>query len=187
MITEEVTELGPGRPFKVLGKTFLIQEGELKGTIRCPDVPCTNQPTTMALSFAISGSVTTSAECNDEELYPIDISGDTGTVDVTYQDAFGCDQYSIGTVDVLVEYTCSNPACSGSFNTRGRAILNCGGGDWTLNISLEDLGSICSDFPFGGTDLLIVNLGPNPIGTHNFSFDDPNISSVHYEITLVIT
>jgi hypothetical protein len=159
---------------------------------RCSDADCANWPTTMSLALTISGNVETSVDCNEEEPYELSSSGSTGVIDVTDQDdPLGCSEYSVGKEDIPFSYTCINPACSGSFTYQISAILECTGGDpdftWTLTLGLDGFGSICSDFPLGGLELVIMDLGANPIGTHNISLDDPNISTVHYDFTLIVT
>jgi hypothetical protein len=66
------------------------------------------------------------------------------------------------------------------------------GGDWSLSLTGGINGGgevfICNKAQHvGGEPILDVDLGPDPSGSHTFSFDDDVSPTVHYEVTVVVT
>lgn len=156
----------------------------------CFDANCENAPATMRLQIAITGELPTKPECNDEVPYPIDLSADSGTITMASP---------ICAAEVLnqsVSVTCSNPACNEEQMWGASADVSCQPDNrWALHVEVDGF-SACAedaeDFRFGGgigsgAPVLDINIGADPRGTHSFSFDDPNMATIHYEITIIIT
>lgn len=161
---------------------------------RCPDAVCGDQPTTMRLQVTVSGTYPTSAECNSEVDYEISpsIVGDSGAINITDQDLSGdCSSYIVEMADAPYSFSCENPDCDDSGAIQATAQINCQEDDatWLLGIAVVGTTPFCHPgfAAFGGDPIVLMNIGANPIGSHHFTFDDPNIATIHYDVTVTIT
>ena len=96
-----------------------------------------------------------------------------------------------------IDYECRNPDEAGdcwehdpNANFELTARLGYDGTDWLLIIDahLLSASNFCSHVAHshGGDEITTLPLGTDPAGTHNLSFVDPNVSSIHYDIVVMI-
>lgn len=101
------------------------------------------------------------------------------------------------TASTLLSHTCPGPCIDGSegaivhFSAEVALFWSGTPGDhWFLNINLVfDEHVFCgADYTdLGGDSIYELDIGTDPSGVHNLSFDDPNFATVHYDITVTIT
>lgn len=172
-----------------MGGIYQGNDIECSGSLcRCSGTACTNQPTTIQLVVVVTGTIPTSALCNGEEPYEINLTSDSSAQDVTEQDGSTCDTYTVFAPVVPFDITCTNTDCNASELLKCDVTVKCADGSWGIS-AIDILGfHVCgSSLAFGGEPLITDTLGASPIGAHHYALDDANYPTIHYDITVTIT
>ena len=145
----------------------------------------------IAIQASISGSLFHKDDgCGAGVEFSISGVSETATCDTPTGCVSGCI-----TAATALDYTCDSecpPESEHTFTVNVNLVCpDEDGGDWFLNLDIQFAPNriICgrNNLDLGGDLIYELNLGPDPTGPHALGFDDPNESTVHYDVVVTIT